>query len=126
MNAFQQDWGPLRGFTNPPWCLIGRALSHARLQAKPVLVAPVWRGQAWFPTILEMLWDFPRLIAPALIQRPTVSLMEMVPQLALWPVSRKDTLVAASQRRLLNFCFSPGESNQIRCCEYYTLHNHYL
>ena len=26
VDAFQQDWGPLKGFTNPPWCLIGRVL----------------------------------------------------------------------------------------------------
>ena len=41
-----QDWSPLRGFVNPPWCLIGRVLSHACCQvALLVLVAPVWRGQ---------------------------------------------------------------------------------
>ena len=39
--------------------------------------------------------------------------MEMVPQLAMWPVSGNDTLVAAFQRRLLNFCSNPGESNQV-------------
>ena len=106
---------------------------------------PVWRGQTWSPTILEMPWETaspgsgrsvlainlrvgrpsiltagaislaPRLIAPApdLIQRPTGSLMEMVPQLAVWPVSRKDTLVTAFQRRLRNFYSNPGESNQV-------------
>ena len=56
-----------------------------------------------------------QLIAPApdLIQRPSGSLMEMVPQLAVWPVSGKDTLVAAFQRRPQNFCSNPGESNQV-------------
>jgi len=47
VDAFQQDWGPLRGFANLPWCLIGRVLTQAHLQqAQLVLVAPVWKGQA--------------------------------------------------------------------------------
>lgn len=74
MDAFQQDWSSLKGFANPPWCLISRILSQAqRQQAQLVLVAPVWKGQTWYPVLLEMLWDFPRLIAPApeLIQRPS-------------------------------------------------------
>ena len=73
VDAFQKDWGLLRRFANPPWCLISRVLSQPRQQqAQLVLVAPAWRGQTWFPTILEMLWDFPRLITPA-------------PDLILWP-----------------------------------------
>jgi len=95
MDAFQHDWGPLKGFANPPWCLIDRVLSQARCQqAQLVLVAPVWRGQTWYPVLLEMLWDFPRLIAPSpdLIQRPTGTQMKTVPQLAVWPVSGKDFL----------------------------------
>ena len=115
VDAFQQDWGRLKGFANPPWCLIGRVLSQARRQqAQLVLVAPVWKGQTWYPVLLEMLWDYPRLIAltPDLIQRPTGSQMEMAPQLAVWPVSGKDYLVAAFQRKLLNSCCSHGGLSQ--------------
>ena len=115
VDALQQDWGLLKGFANPPWCLIGRVLSQVRRQqAQLVLVAPVWRGQTWYPVLLEMLWDFPRLIAPVpdLIQRPTGAPMETVPQLAVWPVSGKDSLVAPFQRRLLNSCCSHGDPSQ--------------
>ena len=115
VDAFQQDWSPLRGFANPPWCLIGRVLNQVRLQrAQLVLVAPVWKGQAWYPVLLEMLWEFPCLIAPApdLIQRPTGSWMEMVPQLAIWPVSGNDLLTATFQKRLLSSCHSLGEQSQ--------------
>ena len=103
VDAFQQDWSTLKGFANPPWCLISRVLSHARRQqAQLILVAPVWKGQTWYPVLLEMLWDFPRLIAPAidLIQRPSGSRMEMAPQLAMWPVSGNDSQVVAFQKRL--------------------------
>ena len=116
LDAFQQDWSPLRGFANPPWCLIGRVLSHAcRQEAQLVLVAPGWRGQTWYPVLLEMLWEFPRLIAPAqdLIRRPTGSRMEMVPQLAVWPVSGKDSLVAPFRKRLLGSCCSHGDLSQL-------------
>jgi len=38
--------------------------------------------------------------------------METVPQLAVWPVSRKDSLVTAFQKRLLSSCYSHGDSSQ--------------
>jgi len=61
VDAFQQDWGPMKGFANPLWCLISRVLSQAHhQQAQLVLVAPVWRGETWYPVLLERLWDFPR------------------------------------------------------------------
>lgn len=42
VDAFQPDWSPFRGFANPPWCLISRALRQACLQkAQLVLIAPV-------------------------------------------------------------------------------------
>ena len=44
-DAFQQDWGPLKGFANPPWCLIGRVLNQVMDQkAQVILVAPIWKG----------------------------------------------------------------------------------
>ena len=115
VDAFQQDWGPLKGFANPPWCLIGRVLGQARRQqAQLLLLAPVWKGQTWYPVLLEMLWDFPRLIAPApdLIQKPTGSPMEMAPQLAVWPVSGNVSRVMAFQTMLLSSCLGPGEPNR--------------
>ena len=36
----------VRGYANPPWCIIGRVLNKIRAQkAQVVLVAPVWKGQ---------------------------------------------------------------------------------
>ena len=31
-DAFNQQWGNLKGYVNPPWCLIGRVLSQVRNQ----------------------------------------------------------------------------------------------
>ena len=59
-DAFQQNWGTLKGFANPPWCFMGRVLSQVMEQrAQVVLVAPVWKGQPWYPVLLGMLWEFP-------------------------------------------------------------------
>ena len=60
-DAFFQDWRHLKAYANPPWCLVGRVLRQVKAQrAQVILVAPVWKGQPWYPVLLEMLWDFPR------------------------------------------------------------------
>ena len=43
-DIFNQQWGPLKEYANPPWCLDGRVLSQVRSQnAQVILVAPVWK-----------------------------------------------------------------------------------
>ena len=50
-DAFTQQWEKFKGYANSPWCLIGRVLSQVqRQQAQVILVAPVWKGQPWYPT----------------------------------------------------------------------------
>ena len=50
-------------FANPPWILIPRILSEVRVQqATVILVAPVWKSQVWYPVLLSLLFDHPRLI----------------------------------------------------------------
>jgi len=45
-DAFLQVWTHIRGYTNPPWNLVGRTLTHVQTQqANIVLEAPVWRSQ---------------------------------------------------------------------------------
>ena len=54
----------MRGFANPPWCLIVRCLSQVKRQvARVVMVTPLWTSQPWYPTILGMLEDFPRILS---------------------------------------------------------------
>ena len=66
-------------------------------------MAPAWRGQTWYPVLLRMLWDFSKQIAPVpdLILRPTDVLMETVPQLDMWPVSGKSSLLKEATKLLL-------------------------
>ena len=62
-DAFSQNWSTTWGFVNPPWCLIPRALSQAKQQqARVIMITPLWVTQLWYPTILEMLEDYPCLL----------------------------------------------------------------
>ena len=84
-DAFQQDWRRMKGYANLPWCLIGCVLNKIRAQeARVALVAPVWKDQAWYPVLLEMLRDYPRLIhqQESLLQREGAQkATEITPQL---------------------------------------------
>lgn len=42
MDEFQQNWKRVKGYANPPWCLIGHILNKIQAQeAQVILVAPV-------------------------------------------------------------------------------------
>ena len=93
-DAFHQDWSQMRGFANPPWCLIARCLSQIKRQVpRVVMVTPLWPSQPWYPTILGMLEDFPRML-PAqenlvVLQTDQAFIMNQgAPVLVAWPISR--------------------------------------
>jgi len=64
--ATDQNWNtfPEKLYANPPWGLIGRVLSLLQTQGvqELVLVAPVWKAQAWYLLLLQMLVRVPILI----------------------------------------------------------------
>jgi hypothetical protein len=63
IDAFQQSWKDLKGYANPPFCLIGRILHKLRQeQATITLVAPIWTTAHWFPDLLAMTLDRPFLL----------------------------------------------------------------
>ena len=77
-------------YANPPWAIL---LSQVRMQnANLVLIAPVWKSQAWYPILLALLVDYPCLL-PA--QETTILQMHTITlpirghevQLAVWPIS---------------------------------------
>ena len=106
------ELGSPEGVRQPsPWCLMGRVLSQVMEQrAQVVLVAPVWKGQPWYPVLLGMLWEFPRQISPFpdLIQNPA----ELTTQLAMWPISGRSSMTVAFQRKLQGCCWPPGGPSQ--------------
>ena len=114
-DAFTMTWTGLKAYANPPWSLVGRVLSQVHQQkADLILVAPVWKAQTWYPTVLEMCRDFPLLIPQGrnLIQ-PTLpqSMPEVVPQLAVWSISGDDTKTSNFRRKLQSSCSRHGGRN---------------
>ena len=99
-DSFLQDWTTRKGYANPPWCMIGRTLSQVKSQlAQIVLVTPVWKSQPWYPVLLNMVIDYPRLI----LDNPVVVNQHfpgMFPQLAIWLISGRDIPVKNFQRML--------------------------
>ena len=112
IDAFTLNWSHFKGYANPPWNLIAKVLNQTRRQAATlVLIAPVWRGQPWYPTLLEMTIEKPLLIrvSPSVIQ-PThpVNRPDIQPQLAVWHISGKDSLIKDFQKRLQGSCSPLG------------------
>ena len=62
-DAFLQDWTTVKDFANPPWNLVQRVLAKTQNQgAEVILVAPLWKSQPWYPLLLSLLVDWPRLL----------------------------------------------------------------
>ena len=100
-DAFLQTWTGLKGYANPPWNLIGRVLAQVqRQQARVVLVAPVWRGQPWFPVILRMLVDYPRRMPTGIELTFNLNPTLTMPHLAVWHISGIDTETKSFQMML--------------------------
>ena len=92
-DPFLQDWSQFRGFANPPWCLIHRCLIKVKVQvARMVLITPLWKTQSWFPVLLEMLEDYPRMLLTQsdLVMMPVGQeflMREGAPPLIAWAIS---------------------------------------
>jgi hypothetical protein len=119
-DAFTQDWNSLKGYANPPWGLLNRVLAQTRLQeadlilVAPILVAPVWKAQTWYPALLGMLMDYPALIPPRedlMLGTSPVSQPATTPQLAVWPISGKDIVTTKFQKKLRSSCSHHGGRN---------------
>ena len=110
-DAFLQDWRIMRGFANPPWNLVPRVLRKAQSQeADVILIAPIWKTQPWYPLLLAMLVDWPR---PLPKQGPSTESVPIMPQLAVWSISGKDSAVKAFRAKLQTSSLNHGEPRPI-------------
>ena len=103
-------------YANPPWNLVGRVLAQVRDQeAQLVLVAPVWKSQVWYPTLLGMTVQEPLLLPsiPDLIQ-PThrVNKPDITPTSAMWVISGRDSGHKAFLKELQNSFWRHGIRKQ--------------
>ena len=113
-DAFLQDWAQLRGYANPPWCLVGRVLAQVQTQeARVILVAPVWKSQPWYPLLLSMAVECPYLIQEDREIMLNQDRAIMSPQLAVWSISGKDIEARSFRRKLPPSCSSRGDRRPI-------------
>ena len=63
--AFSIEWGPIRAYAFPSFNLIPKCFTKiAKDRTTLVLIAPYWPSQPWFPVLLELFCDYPRLFFP--------------------------------------------------------------
>ena len=109
-DAFLSDWSKWRSWIYPPVILLPRILNKINAdRATALILAPHWSGQPWFPQLLEMLVDYPRLLP----QRPHLISLPFEPEkahplqhklhLTVWPVSASAIAQRDFQQRLQEF-----------------------
>lgn len=63
VDAMSQSWDGMFGYAYPPTRFLTEVLHKvARSQCEILLVAPCWPMQAWFPLLLSLLIDVPRVL----------------------------------------------------------------
>jgi hypothetical protein len=61
-NAFSLRWNLFRGYAFPPFSLIARCLAKVEKErAELVMICPLWPSQPWYPLLLKMANDVPRV-----------------------------------------------------------------
>ena len=115
-NAFLQHWRQWKVFIHAPIVLLPRILQKLRQdQATGLVIAPTWPGQPWFPTLQELLVDFPAQlpIAEGTIFLPfdqqAIHSMWKTLRLAVWPLSGLVCKQQAFHQRCAKLCWPPGE-----------------
>ena len=125
-DAFNQDWSKMRGFANPPWCMIGRCQSQVKRQvARIVMITPLWTSQPWYLSFLGMLEDFPRLLPErddlvTLQSEQGFIMSQRMPRLVAWSISGNPLHQEEFLQRLQTSYFHLGDqklSQTITCLQ---------
>ena len=65
VDAFTVSWRDLNFYAFPPFSLLPRVLAKIiQDKATGILIIPLWTTQSWFPLVLTLLIQHPRVIAP--------------------------------------------------------------
>lgn len=63
VDAFSCSWRNMEGYLFPPFSLIPGCLAKIRRdQYMIVMVCPVWPSKPWYPLVLELVCDTPRIL----------------------------------------------------------------
>ena len=98
VDSFTLDWGNWRCYAFPPFKLIHRCLLKIwKDQADVLLQTPVWPAQPWWPTIIELAYQPPRILKPVvnLLSDPEGNSHPLLAPgsllMAAWALSGKDS-----------------------------------
>ena len=62
-DALSFAWDGILGYAFPPLPLVDRALSQIRdAESRVIFIAPLWATQPWFPLLLRLPQDHPRVL----------------------------------------------------------------
>ena len=63
VDAFAVDWSLFNSYIFPPFSMLPRVLMKLEEdQANAVVIAPLWTAQSWFPKLIRLLREPPRLL----------------------------------------------------------------
>ena len=119
-DAFSQPWSHTLGFAHPPWCLVLRVLHKAQMErATLVVIAPLWKTQAWFPVIMEMLMDHLILLLEmddivTLSPNYGCPVQMAIPRLVAWKVSGDSSKREPFQKKLVSSSLYHGNTKQMQ------------
>ena len=122
-DALSMDWKGIFGYAFPPQILLHRVL--LKVQREPctlILIAPLTPNQIWFPILLELVIELPRLLPgiPKLLTQKKGRLIHPNPtplKLAAWKISSVEGLTKAFLKKLKNSSQQADDLQQGRCMQ---------
>ena len=109
-DAFSISWKGEMTYAFPPFCLIGRCLNKVRVdKAQMIIITPVWQGQPWYSTLLQMTTADPVLLPEleTLLTDPNGEIHPLLRsralKLAAWRISGVTQETLRYQQQLRNY-----------------------
>ena len=119
VDAFTLNWKTYKFiYLFPPFSLLPRVLQKVRAEkVEAIVIAPLWTMQLWFPMLLRMIIDNPRILPP------TAQILQLPQSEQSHPLAARMTLIGARisgkpmkakafQARLPTLSSTPGDLRQ--------------
>jgi hypothetical protein len=117
LNAFSLNWSRFKGYAFPPFALIARCLAKMRKEkAELVLVCPLWFSQPWFPLLLNLACDIPRIfrfrpdLLVSCLNAPHPLTINNSLILSAWKLSGDGSLGRAFRKTWSTYCWQVTET----------------
>ncbi len=123
-DAFTLNWRFIRTYAFPPFNLIPHCLTKLiQDQATMVMITPLWPTQSWFPILLELSVDIPRMFHPEqdLLTSPLGEFHQLTAnhtiRLIAWRLSGVVSIAKAFRRRLSCCSFQQEGKHKLHSCQ---------